>query len=221
MCEHSPVTGDDCKPHKSLRTTIKVFLRTEEKKRATAQAKIAKATPPETPVEAPTPAPAAEAVPNERNTEGASTTEPEKTAGSEVPPANDAEEAPNEPSAPGQDLPQEDQDVPQQSIEVRRRASEQGNQSDIITQDIAPGQEPKEGEPNVDEAKPEDANANEEAAATTKGAFGMPGMMPGMGMMAQGGDMNQMQQMQMMMAMQSGMPFGGFPMMGMFSLHLT
>lgn len=33
VCEHTPVAAEDCKPHKSLRTTIKVFLRTEEKKR--------------------------------------------------------------------------------------------------------------------------------------------------------------------------------------------
>ncbi|KAK0630603.1 hypothetical protein B0T17DRAFT_460539, partial [Bombardia bombarda] len=33
VCEHSPLSADDCKPHKSLRTTIRVFLRTEEKKR--------------------------------------------------------------------------------------------------------------------------------------------------------------------------------------------
>jgi hypothetical protein len=33
VCEHSPLSADDCKPHKALRTTIKVFLRTEEKKR--------------------------------------------------------------------------------------------------------------------------------------------------------------------------------------------
>ncbi|KZF21623.1 hypothetical protein L228DRAFT_156564 [Xylona heveae TC161] len=33
VCEHSPVAADDCKPHKALRTTIKVFLKTEEKKR--------------------------------------------------------------------------------------------------------------------------------------------------------------------------------------------
>lgn len=33
VCEHTPVTPEDCKPYKSLRTTIRVFLRTEEKKR--------------------------------------------------------------------------------------------------------------------------------------------------------------------------------------------
>ncbi|KAI9804091.1 MAG: hypothetical protein M1825_001493 [Sarcosagium campestre] len=39
VCEHSPLSANDCKPNKSLRTTIKVFLRTEAKKRETKQAK--------------------------------------------------------------------------------------------------------------------------------------------------------------------------------------
>lgn len=33
ICEHSPLSAEDCNPNKSLRTTIKVFLRTAEKKR--------------------------------------------------------------------------------------------------------------------------------------------------------------------------------------------
>ena len=52
MCEHSPLSFDDCKPHKALRTTIKVFLRTEEKKRETSRPKEAKESEPPTPVDA-------------------------------------------------------------------------------------------------------------------------------------------------------------------------
>lgn len=33
VCEHNPVSPDLCKPNKALRTTLKAFLRTEEKKR--------------------------------------------------------------------------------------------------------------------------------------------------------------------------------------------
>ena len=33
VCAHSPVSSDLCKPNKALRTTLKAFLRTEEKKR--------------------------------------------------------------------------------------------------------------------------------------------------------------------------------------------
>ncbi len=50
VCGHSPVAAADCKPNKSLRTTIKVFLRTEEKKRETLRLKEEKNTPPDTPI---------------------------------------------------------------------------------------------------------------------------------------------------------------------------
>jgi hypothetical protein len=33
VCDHSPIDKADCKPSKRLRTTIKVFLRTLEKKK--------------------------------------------------------------------------------------------------------------------------------------------------------------------------------------------
>jgi hypothetical protein len=57
VCEHTPVAAEDCKPNKSLRTTIKVFLRTEEKKREDRRLKDIKNSPvvaevtPMTPVE--------------------------------------------------------------------------------------------------------------------------------------------------------------------------
>jgi hypothetical protein len=33
VCDHTPISPDLCKPNKALRTTLKAFLRTEEKKR--------------------------------------------------------------------------------------------------------------------------------------------------------------------------------------------
>ena len=39
ICEHSPLSPADCNPNKSLRTTIRVFLRTAEKKREASRAK--------------------------------------------------------------------------------------------------------------------------------------------------------------------------------------
>lgn len=33
VCDHNPVSRELCKPNKALRTTLKAFLRTEEKKR--------------------------------------------------------------------------------------------------------------------------------------------------------------------------------------------
>lgn len=49
VCEHSPLSVDDCPPNKSLRTTIKVFLRTEEKKRESNRAKDLPLPPPNIP----------------------------------------------------------------------------------------------------------------------------------------------------------------------------
>lgn len=66
VCEHSPLSAADCSPNKSLRTTIRVFLRTAEKKREASRTKESNDTTPITPVDAPKPslpdvsAPAAE-----------------------------------------------------------------------------------------------------------------------------------------------------------------
>jgi DNA mismatch repair ATPase MutL len=39
VCEHSPLSAADCAPAKMIRTTVKLYLRTEEKKRESARAK--------------------------------------------------------------------------------------------------------------------------------------------------------------------------------------
>jgi len=50
VCAHEPVKAELCKPNKALRTTIKVFLRTEEKKRETQKVKDQTELPPPPPV---------------------------------------------------------------------------------------------------------------------------------------------------------------------------
>jgi hypothetical protein len=55
VCEHTPIAAEDCKPNKSLRTTIKVFLRTEEKKREALRLKDLKNSPAATPITPVTP----------------------------------------------------------------------------------------------------------------------------------------------------------------------
>ena len=57
ICEHTPVSADGCTPHKSLRTTVKVFLRTQEKKNEEAKLRESKDATPVTPIE-PKPIPA-------------------------------------------------------------------------------------------------------------------------------------------------------------------
>lgn len=52
VCEHSPLSADDCTPNKSLRTTIKVFLRTAEKKREASRPKESQEPVPEPATEA-------------------------------------------------------------------------------------------------------------------------------------------------------------------------
>ncbi|KAK1777281.1 hypothetical protein QBC45DRAFT_305030, partial [Copromyces sp. CBS 386.78] len=48
VCEHSPLSAEDAKPHKSLRTTIRVFLKTYLKKQQDARARESA---PPTPIE--------------------------------------------------------------------------------------------------------------------------------------------------------------------------
>jgi hypothetical protein len=105
VCEHTPVAAEDCKPNKSLRTTIKVFLRTEEKKREAFRSKEVKNSPPPTlpdvaatPVETPT---GADAV--------------ESKALSPGPTADLIQETPENDTATPQNA---EQDIPQPSIEV-------------------------------------------------------------------------------------------------------
>lgn len=81
VCEHSPVSGDDCTVYKSLRTTIRVFLKTEEKKREAARPKI-NDSPPLTPVES-NPTPAVAKLPTESTLDDVTTAAP--IAGSEGP----------------------------------------------------------------------------------------------------------------------------------------
>lgn len=247
VCEHSPVTPDDCTPYKGLRTTIKVFLRTEEKKRGALLAKAAKETPPDTPIEA-APSAAIPEVAQEQPTENVPV--PSAILGQDDTPApapeaesNIKEEIPADKALaiiPSHDA----QDIPHESIEVRLasvakanhkvKRSPPGQAPNQDLQEIAPGQEQDEERSNVDDAEV----IGEEGEAVAPPGSGNPmlgmgmggagmagvagGMNPMMGMMAgmngMGGEMNQMQQMQMMMAMQGG--FGGFGMMGTFSPSL-
>lgn len=115
------MSAADCKPNKSLRTTIKVFLRTEEKKRETARNKEAQesvlATPvvdvPPTPVEAPAAAETKAEAPGPAETPVVEETPlPATTPG----PEDDIKDA----SGDGQvDTAKEEQDVPHATIEVR------------------------------------------------------------------------------------------------------
>ncbi|THV47891.1 hypothetical protein BGAL_0282g00100 [Botrytis galanthina] len=218
VCEHTPVASEDCKPHKSLRTTIKVFLRTEEKKRVDAAAKQSKETPPATPADAlPTPtesnslAGPVDSTPNVQE-DTASSNEVQTDTESAKPADNNIASAE---AGASEEAQSEAHDVPQPSIE-----------------EIAPGQESEEDAKQVD-APVDGDNGEENDTAEKEGqdgaaqnvAFGSgfgfdqssSGGFPGMGF---SGDFNPMQ---MMMAMQNGMApgsFGNFPMMGMPGMNM-
>lgn len=51
VCEHTPLSAADCNPNKAMRSTVRVFLKTELKKRETSRAKEAKESAPPTPVD--------------------------------------------------------------------------------------------------------------------------------------------------------------------------
>jgi len=119
------VAAEDCKPNKSLRTTIKVFLRTEEKKREALRLKDLKNTPPDTPATPATPVDALAtstlllepapslAPPAKDEAPQLSSVEPSTTRdqGGELVPATEPVTA---------ELPTEaQQDIPQPSIEVQ------------------------------------------------------------------------------------------------------
>ena len=114
VCEHTPVAAADCKPNKSLRTTIKVFLRTEEKKREALRLKEQKNSPPITPPASEDTAAPIEPI-TEQRSKNVELTEDVKT---EDTPAAQLDETP----AKFEDSEQptgDQQDVPQPSIEVR------------------------------------------------------------------------------------------------------
>ena len=104
VCEHTPVAAEDCKPNKALRTTIKVFLRTEEKKREALRSKEGKNSHPPTPIDAAATPVEAPMVVDTVESNAESTPAPATDQVGEVP--ENAAEAPQ-------------QDVPQPSIEVR------------------------------------------------------------------------------------------------------
>ncbi|KFZ15157.1 hypothetical protein V501_02842 [Pseudogymnoascus sp. VKM F-4519 (FW-2642)] len=207
VCEHTPVAAEDCKPHKSLRTTIKVFLRTEEKKRVALQAKAIKDTPPITPVEdAPAPVTAPEEPISEAPAED--TAEESLPITDQAPVSEQDGTADGTPVTNGEAVNEDQKDILQQSIE-----------------EIAPGQEHTGEDTTAGEVATDANEATHEGEKDANGdaaGAGMPGMTGGFNAAMGGfpnmtGDMNQMQ-MQMAMAMQNGMganAFGGFPMMGM------
>lgn len=230
-CEHTPVSADDCKPNKALRTTIKAFLRTEEKKREALRQKEIKDTPPATLLEIET-GPLKSSVVTEHVAESESAAE----ISNDVPivaEAIETEGAQDEASIQAMNTEKPDQaeeDIPQPSIEVCPATASSKLRIDAnIMKEIAPGQESTAEGDIANGEVGSDEKDDKDAEKTQDGEVG-PGAMAGFGFdatamggfpMGFGGDVNPMQQ-QMMMMMQNGMGssgFGNFPMMGKFSVE--
>jgi hypothetical protein len=232
VCEHSPVSADDCTVYKSLRTTIRVFLKTEEKKREAARPKTNGSAPP-TPVEA-APAPAAslpkgsgDAPPTEANlipksngVIGDAAVDGPTTA--EAPPqdstvTNQAGSAPTHLEKVGRPRGVTSQDLQALTGFQDGPAPDQpGDQRDAdeSEQALIPG---GQDDAEVQQSEDADEDADGQELAEDEEGYGPDSAMNGNfnGMNFGGGDMNPMQ-MQMMM-MQNGMnpaAFSGFPMMG-------
>lgn len=105
VCAHTPLSSDLCKPNKALRTTLKAFLRTEEKKREKDRQSATPATAPASGDGTPAPEqPAAEPVPDA----AAATIAPgEQAAVEEKPEVASSVEAPLEEQQPTEPRPVE------------------------------------------------------------------------------------------------------------------
>ncbi|KAG6273957.1 hypothetical protein E4U47_001739 [Claviceps purpurea] len=218
VCEHSPLSAEDCNPNKSLRTTIRVFLRTAEKKR---EASRPKQPAPATPVAEPKPTP----------------TEPQPASGNDAPATTNAS---------GQESGDKEgvQTAPVTSVPQDAPASDQANVSHGDETKTETGPLPSAADPSShgdedgadgdsqgvqnsdgqqlaqagEDAGDENEDENENEHDKDKDNYGTDAVNSGYNsaMLSGPGDYNN--QMQMMMAMQNGMTpgsFGNFSMMGM------
>ncbi|KAH8894764.1 hypothetical protein GQ53DRAFT_62025 [Thozetella sp. PMI_491] len=217
VCEHSPLSADDCKPHKALRTTIKVFLRTAEKKREPHKAKdnspAATPTEPHAPkLPTPTTATAPEIA---FETQTAETAKGEGLALAD----GQYEHRQTEETMGVVDdgSLSRDQGAPESDAALTSRDAPNG---DVLHQ--GGDDEAADGYNNGDEMDGNEQNDENDEGKPQDGAqggdFGFGNMFPNMNFGGGGFD-----QMQMMMAMQNGMGangFGNFPMMGMPGMNM-
>jgi hypothetical protein len=215
VCEHSPLSAEDCNPNKALRTTIKVFLRTAEKKREVTHAKESA---PPTPVEATKSAqlPAADESSAVQHATSGDVTRGDPSQAVSANADADADAA-HDTAA------RADQDSTNEIVLATQKdeGAESSSHNNEAGGDAAEGLEGAREGPERDDAADQDI---EEVDASTQdqekdGADGINNGYSNMNFAgASGGGSGDFNQMQMMMAMQNGMgngAFGGFPMMTM------
>lgn len=111
VCAHTPISADLCKPNKALRTTLKAFLRTEEKKREKERQQATPTTPVDT---TPADATAKQETPQPTHTpQDSHVEEKEPAPTSDSLPVQPSVEQPAEPIA--ENAPDEQPEVPAES----------------------------------------------------------------------------------------------------------
>lgn len=224
VCEHSPLGAEDCKPNKSLRTTIRVFIRTAEKKREANRPKEPKDSAPTTPVDA------TKTTPSVARAGAKDAVATSDTDGVEAPTVSSVQDTTPSTDKVTATLPDNaalsSLAGPKDHDSGDAQNSQQGNLN------ASPGPTPEDvtgahnGDgPVVPKQTMAEATKISDNEGSGQNSFGM-GTGFGNMMFPGAGDFSQMQ---MMMSMQNGMganAFGGFPMMGtanlawrLYSLH--
>ncbi|KAI1812693.1 hypothetical protein GGS20DRAFT_522263 [Poronia punctata] len=214
VCEHSPVSASDCIVYKSLRTTIRVFIKTEEKKREAMRPKANGSTP-TTPAQAtPTPTPTQDNAPS--NPPAAESSVREASNPPQHPPDDAKVEESKSSVEPESNPPAEEATTAQpDNAEAGGQPPEEHHAENENTEESGPQEQVTEDTTGEEGAKGDAAEATADQAGQTGMNFGFDPMNNNFNMNFGNGDMTQMQ---MMMAMQNGMNpagFGSFPMMGM------
>ncbi|OAQ98730.1 hypothetical protein LLEC1_04021, partial [Akanthomyces lecanii] len=211
VCEHSPLSADDCTPNKSLRTTIKVFLRTAEKKREANKPKDIPEPVPETSVEAAPVQKVEEGLPGVNR--GATTNEGQGSsvaaAETSIVPSLGLVQVDTEASQQqdASDAQQENHNTGNNVEDENDDDADEDSDDDVIITTKRPEQPPQEIE-EVEYTGDDNQGEVENGSGQAPHGNGFSNQM-----FPAGGDLNQMQ---MMMAMQNNM---GFPMMGMPGLN--
>jgi hypothetical protein len=229
LCHHSPLEPDDCNQNKSLRLTVRAFLKGQEKKRAEKANASAAQTPQE--VESPAPTASAQSPASENHTNGAPDQQPAASDQSTAGPQDGGEE-----TAPKPDSPDVRFSGAIAEIHAKKyQANGDKNDQEAMEVDEVPATEvPKDkeinGEGDGKQDKPNEDVGRANGNQTPAGGWGMNGQMfpygyganqngfAGMGW-SQPGVFNPMMQMQMQNNMANG-AWGYQNMMGSFAPHV-
>ncbi|KAH6604218.1 hypothetical protein Trco_007664, partial [Trichoderma cornu-damae] len=209
VCEHSPLSAADCNPNKSLRTTIRVFLRTAEKKREASRPKESNESAPPTPVDTRKPS-----LPDLGASAGGPTEKAADASGG-VSIRDTAPRSADEPAAGRQEDKQQEVVLSSAEGTLKEQPQLQPHAAEAREAD-GPADGGHGAANNQDRDAAAEGDDGADQAGNSQEQYCGPDVANGgfqQNMMFPGGDFGQMQ---MMMAMQNGMgpnSFSGFPMM--------